>query len=179
MSTDMIDRQFTDEELVGRIKDGNTESLDVLVKVYLPKMYKTVQRLVPEHDAEDLTQEIFLSLVGSIGDFQGRSTFATWFHRMAMNKVADYYRKMSRRRKGEYNEEWNVMAVDPWECMEIELTLKEVLVDVPDRYREILLLKFLEGLSFNDIAERLGLTYEAARSRCRRAILMIRRKIGD
>lgn len=175
----VIDEQLTDEELVERIKNGNREYLDVLVEAYLPKVYNRVQALVPESDAEDVTQEIFLSLVDSIGKFQGESAFATWFYRITMNRVADYYRKVSRRQKKESNREPTPRAFDPWKWMDSKLALKEALVNVSDKYREILLLKFLEGLSLDDIAERLGLTYGATRYRYRRAICVVRKRIGS
>lgn len=93
------DRQLTDEELVKRIQSGDRESLSILAKGYITKVYNKVQSLVPEADAEDVTQDIFLSLVDSIDSFQGKSAFGTWFHRIVMNKVADYHRKSSRRKE--------------------------------------------------------------------------------
>ena len=166
--------RLTDEELVERIKNGDNASLTILVRAYLPKVYNKVQSLVPEADAEDVTQEIFLSLVDSIGNFQGKSAFATWFHRIIMNRVMDYYRRISYRQREKHQ---NSRVSDPWKLTDSELTLREVLVRVPDKYKEILVLRFLEDLSFGDIAERLGLTYEAARYRYRRAISMAQKRM--
>jgi RNA polymerase sigma-70 factor (ECF subfamily) len=168
--------RLSDLELVERIKNGDRESLDILVKAYLPKVYNRVLSLVPESDAEDVTQEIFLSLVDSIDSFRGRSAFSTWFHRITMNKVADYHRKSSRR-KEQLKENDVPRAIDPWKGTDDELIVKEVLVELPDKYREVLLLKFSEGLSFGEIAEQLNLTYEATRSRYRRAIVMVRERL--
>ena len=170
----VIGDRLTDEELVEQIKDGNRESLDVLIRTYLPIVGNRVHRLVPEYDAEDVTQEIFLSLVDSIGNFQGKSAFATWFHRIIMNRVMDYYRRISYRQREKHQ---NSRVSDPWKLTDSELTLREVLVRVPDKYKEILVLRFLEDLSFGDIAERLGLTYEAARYRYRRAISMAQKRM--
>lgn len=168
--------RLSDEELVERIKNGDSASLTILVRAYLPKVYNKVQSLVPEADAEDVTQDIFASLVDSIGNFQGKSAFATWFHRITMNKVADYHRKMARRKK-QLSETQPQNMVNPWKATNDELIVKEALVELPEKHRDILLLKFSEGLSFAEIAEQLGLTYEATRSRYRRAIDAIRAKI--
>jgi len=176
---EVVGKELTDEELVEQIKSGNRESFEVLVKAYLPIVYNRVQSLVPEYDSEDVTQEIFLSLVSSIERFQGRSAFATWFYRIAMNRVADYHRKMSRGRKRKSSEERDPRVFDPRDWIYSELALKEVLEALPDSYRQILVLRFLEGLSFRDIAERLGLTYEATKYRYRRAICVVRRKMGS
>ena len=178
MSAGGISERLTDEELVERFKNGDTDSLDILVKAHLPRVYNRVHNLVPEPDAEDVTQDIFLGLMDSIGSFQGRSAFATWFHRITMNKVADYHRKISRR-KEDLSEERCQRAFNPWKGMDEELVVREALKEVPWKYREILMLKFLEGFSFGEIAEKLGLTYEATRSRYRRAIAMVREKMGN
>jgi len=164
-----IEKQLTDEELVERIKSGDAEALDILIRAYLPKVHNRVRSLVPESDADDVTQDIFMSLVDSIGSFQGKSAFATWFHRISMNKVADYHRRTSRR-KEQSIEDAAPRIVDPWVATEDEMMVKETLVKLPDKHREILLLRFAEGLSFTEVGERLDLTYEATRSRFRRAI---------
>jgi RNA polymerase sigma-70 factor (ECF subfamily) len=169
-------KQLTDEELVEQIKNGNKESLDILVKAYLPKVYNRVRSLVPESDAEDVTQDVFISLVDSIGNFQGKSTFYTWFHRIIMNKIADHHRRTSRRRE-KLSETQSPSDVNPWEAMDDELMVKQILMKLPEKYREVLLLKFSEGLSFGEVAERLELTYEATRSRYRRAIETVRDRI--
>ena len=169
----MSDKQFTDAELIERIKNGDTEALDMLVETHLHKVYNRVRSLVPEADAEDVTQDIFVSLVDSIDSFQGKSAFGTWFHRITMNKVADYHRKASRRRE-QLNEKQPPRSVNPWTATNDELIVKEALRELAKKHREILLLKFAEGLAFGEIAEQLDLTYEATRSRYRRAVEALR-----
>ncbi len=169
VNTAESDNHLTDEELVDQIKSGDGEALNILIKVHLPKVYNRVRSLVPEADAEDVTQDIFLSLVDSIQSFRGKSAFNTWFHRITMNKVADYHRKTSRR-KEQLTEKQPLRTVNPWNAANDELIVKEILVELSEKYREVLLLKFSEGLSFTDMAEKLDLSYEAIRSRYRRAV---------
>ena len=163
------ERQLTDEELVERIKSGDGEALDALIRAYLPKVHNRVHNLVPEADADDVTQDIFMSLVDSIDNFQGKSAFSTWFHRISMNKVADYHRRTSRRKEQSIEDESHE-TIDPWKATNDELIVKETLMELADKHREILLMKFAEGQSFVEIAEKLNLTYEATRSRYRRAV---------
>ena len=171
-------RQLTDEELVERSKNGDRKSLDVLVRAYLPRTCSKVRSLVPESDVEDVRQEIFLSLVGSIGNFKGRSTFATWFHRITMSRIADYYRETSRQ-KDKRSEEQPLRTDDPWKRTDEELTVKEALMEIPEMYKEVLLLRLSEGLSLGEISEKLGVTYEAIRSRCRRGMNMLKEKVKE
>lgn len=170
-------KHIADAELVEQIKNGNGESLDILIKTYLPKVHSRVRSLVPEADAEDVTQDIFLSLVDSIQSFRGSSAFGTWFHRITMNKVADYHRKTSRRRE-QLGESQPPRSVNPWKATNDELIVKEALMELPEKHREVLILRFSEGLSFADIAEKLDLTYEATRSRYRRAIEVMREQMN-
>ena len=101
-----------DEELISRIREGDKQSLDVLVGSYFPRTYRKVRRLVPIEDAEDVTQDIFLNLVCSINNFQGKAAFATWFNKIVVNRVADYHRKAFRR-KGRFIPEEDVMKHEP------------------------------------------------------------------
>ncbi len=164
------------EELVERVKDGDSEALDILVRAYLPRVYDVVQSLVPESDADDVTQEVFLSVVDSIWKFESRSTFSTWLYRITKNKIADYYRRKSRNRETALDDQQDFESFYPWDIIDSELIVKAALAMLPDKPREILLMKFLYGLSFREIGDRLGLTYEGVRSRYRRAIYMVQQQ---
>lgn len=168
--------KLSDEELIRRIRDGDRESLGILVKAYFSKIHNRVYQLIPELDADDVIQDIFMGLLDSLDSFEGRSAFTTWFYRIAMNKIADYHRRLSRRKEN-FNEEGTHKSFNPWEETDEMLMIENALADLPSKYKEILILKCSEGLSFVEIAQKLGLTYEAARSRYRRAITMVRKKI--
>lgn len=171
-------RHLSDEELIERIKGGDANCLDVLVKNYLPKVHNRINSLVPQSDVDDVTQDVFICLMDSIFTFEGRSTFSTWFHRITMNKVADYHRKMARQRENFDEDEFSYIF-SPWEEMDDELIIEQIFESIPRKYKEILLLRHSEDLSFSEIAERLGLSYEAARSRYRRALILVRKKVRD
>jgi len=158
-----------DEELVLRIQEGDTQSFDMLVKSYLPRTYKKVRKLVPIEDAEDVTQDIFLNLVRSIENFQGRSAFATWFNRIIANRVADYHRRMFRQ-KSRFTSEEEMPENEMFEEANADLEMEDLLMNLPEHYREVILMKLFYNLSFAEIASSLGMTYEAARSRYRRGI---------
>ena len=164
-----------DEELVSRIREGDTQSLDILVRAYLPMTYRKVQRLVPVEDAEDVTQDIFLNLVRSIDNFEGRSAFATWFNKIVANRVADYYRRMFRQRSRFTSED--ILEHEPFQEANSDLEMEDLLMKLPEHYREVILMKLRHGLSFAEIASALGMTYEAARSRYRRGIRYAASKI--
>ncbi len=158
-----------DEELISRIKEGDSQSFDVLVKAYFPRTYRKVRMLVPIDDAEDVTQDIFLNLVRSIDNFKGRSAFATWFNKIVSNRVADYHRRMFRQ-KSRFASEEEILESEPSQEANSNLEMDDLLTNLPEHYREVILKKIYYNLSFAEIASDLGMTYEAARSRYRRGI---------
>lgn len=165
-----------DEELVSRIRTGHTQSFDILVRLYLPQTYRRVRRLVPVEDAEDVTQDIFLNLVCSISNFEGRSAFATWFDKIIVNRVADYHRRMSRQ-KSRFAPEEEAPEHEPSQEVNSDVEIEDFLMKLPKPYREVLLLKFCHDLSFKEIASALGMAYEAVRSRYRRGVKCAAEKI--
>jgi RNA polymerase sigma-70 factor (ECF subfamily) len=165
-----------EEELVSRIKAGDTESFNTLVKAYFPKTYRKVKRLVPAEDAEDVTQDIFLNLVSSIANFEGKSAFATWFNSIVVNRVADYHRRMFRY-KSRFISEEEITRYEPSQAANLDVEMEDLLMKLPKAYSEVLLLKFCHNFSFNEIALALGLTYEATRSRYRRGVICAAKKM--
>jgi len=172
--TDKLD----DEELISRAKEGDARSFDTLVRTYFPKTYRKVLTLVPVEDAEDVTQDIFLNLVRSIEDFEGKPAFATWFNRIIANRVADYYRKVFRQ-KNRFISEEEITKQEPSEETNSDIDMEDLLMNLPERYREVILMKLYCNLSFAEIASALGVTYEAARSRYRRGIKYAASKAGS
>ena len=158
-----------DAELISQIMEGDAQSFDVLIKEYLPRTYKKVRMLVPADDAEDVTQDIFLNLVRSIGNFEGRSAFATWFNKIVANRVADYHRRMFRQ-KSRFTSEEEMLNCEPSQEADENVEMEDLLEILPDHYREVILKKLYYNLSFAEIASDLDMTYEAARSRYRRGI---------
>lgn len=173
----VVSSEDRDAELVGRIKAGDTTALDALIKAYFAKTYRTVLKLVGSvEDAEDVTQEIFLSLVDSIGSFNGKSAFSTWFHRIVRNKVADHFRRKARK-KDEFLYAGDFGECEPHQETITEIEMEDMLKNLPERYRQVLVLRSLRGLSFEQIALILDIKYEAARSRFRRGAKVAARKI--
>lgn len=158
-----------DEQLISMIKAGDAQSFDTLVKAYLPKTYRKVLRLVPAEDAEDVTQDIFLNLVRSIENFEGKSAFATWFNRIVANRVADYHRRMFRQ-KSRFTTDEEIINQEPYQEAKSIIEMDDLLKKLPQHYREVILMKIYYNLSFAEIASTLEMTYEAARSRYRRGI---------
>ena len=166
----------SDEALVRQFKDGDSGAFTELYRRYLAPIYRRVRFVVPEADVEDVTQEVFLAALKSLPSFRGEARFGTWLRTLTNNKVAEYYRKHSRKQDAPEVPLTETLAdAEPHpRLMEDRIALRRALRQVPSQYREIILLRFAEGLQFNEIAELTGQSLEATKSMFRRAISALR-----
>jgi|YNPNPStandDraft_1061719.scaffolds.fasta_scaffold12604_3 RNA polymerase sigma-70 factor (ECF subfamily) len=163
---------LSDEELARMTQTGDRAAFETLCDRYLPRVYGRLCALLPPEAVEDVTQEVFLAALRGIARYRGEALFHTWLSALIRHKVADYYRSQNRHPPtaplDSVTEQQT--ASDAWE----ELSLVQVALSrLPVHYQEVLLMRFAEGLPFEQIARLLNLTLEATRSRYRRAVMAI------
>ena len=146
-----------------------------------------------ENEAEDVLQEAFLSAFKAIDSFDGRSTLGTWLHRITYNAAMMRLRK--RRPEvvsvdepylapdgGEVPRQffdWCCLPEEEFETDEARAELMQAIRDLPEKLREVFILRELEGHSTNDTAEILDLSAEAVKVRLHRARLWLRERLSD
>ena len=148
---------------VDRARDGDQQALGDLYDWYMPRVYRyAVARVGNTHEAEDLTEEVFLKLLGAIGDFLWKDVpFSSWVFRIAHNCVATYFRRAAQR--GGPTTEIPLDLADGRHdvayAIEERITLEEVRAAaalLPEAQREVIALRFAVGLSIADTAKALG-----------------------
>jgi len=170
----------SDEYLIHQFVQGDLLAFDSLYNRHLKMVDKRVRFVVPEMDVEDVTQEVFLAVLRSLPTFRGEAQFSTWLRTLIHNKVAEYYRKRSRKKE--------TMQVDlvyaeqtsdhsSARSMEDRMALYSALDQLPRQYREVILLRFAEGMQFNEIAKKMKKNPEATKSLFRRALSAFRKKM--
>lgn len=166
--------------LVKAAQQGDRAAFRQLYDHYLPLIYARVCALVPLTDAEDVTQEVFLSVARSIHGFRSRSALSTWMNSIVGRRVADYYRRAARRvPQVPLADDCDVPAEDNPGSLEDELVVKQVLYSLPEHQREVILLRLVEELPFKEVASRLGIKVGAAKVRFYRAIAACRQKLAE
>lgn len=168
---------ITDEVLIRQFKDGQADAFNVLYARYLPSVYKRVRCVIPAEDVEDVTQEVFIAVLQSLQGFRGESQFGTWLRTLTNYKVAEYYRKRNRKKEApqtSLSEADAQRKSGPTRVEEEQFQLQHALYQLPENYREVLLLRFAEGLQFQQIAEVTGQNMEAVKSLFRRAVTKLR-----
>ena len=179
MTTKVLERtqppstDISDEYLIQQFVQGNQQALDALYLRYVKTVYTRVHYVIPKMDVEDVTQEVFIAMLRSLPSFRGEAKFSTWLRTLTNNKVAEYYRKRSRKNDAmqvdlEYAEWSSDNSND--NSMEDRVTVRHALSRIPKPYREIILLRYIEGMPFNEIADYLNKNVEATKSLHRRAI---------
>ncbi len=158
-------------DLVERCKANDRQAQLDLYRQYCDGMFCVAMRFVREKDdAEDLVQEAFIKAFRKIGQFRGEVTFGAWLKRIVVNKCLDFLK--ARRERIISIEEHNLqIAEEPDWTVEQEVSVEgvlEAMERLPEKYREVLQLYLLEGYDHQEIADILGLTAVASRTRLMR-----------
>lgn len=170
----------SDEYLIQQFVRGDLEAFDALYNRHIKVVHNRVRYVIPETDVEDVIQEVFLAVLSSLPRFRGEAQFSTWLRTLVSNKVAEYYRKRSRKKE--------TMQVDliyaerssdhiNTRFLEDRIALYSVLKQLPNHYREVIILRFAEGMQFNEIAKHIKKKPEATKSLFRRALSAFREKM--
>ena len=188
--------QTTDADLVRRAKAGDLEAFDQLTTRYERQVYTLAVRIVrQEQDAEDVTQQTFLSVLENLRGFREESSFATWLFRIATHAAL----KIIRKRKGldtvsleeatepgdghesaphpEFIADWRQSPEQLAQQNETRRLLDEALGRLEDKHRLVFLLRDVEGLSIKETAEALGLSEANVKVRLLRARLQLREEL--
>lgn len=163
--------------------------------VYAPRVYNMARRMVSnEKDAEDVTQEVFLQVVRKLPTFRGEAAFPTWLHRVTVNAALAHRRKQAFREdthvanpledlldQGQWPGSGRVCLGPPEEELidhEERQLIDRAIAGLPAIYRAVLVLADLDELPKAEIAERLGVTVPAVKSRLHRARLLLRDRLA-
>lgn len=184
-------------EFIEKLKMGDADAFDVLITRYSADIYALLFRLTENaEEAGDLTQETFLSALKSIKSFRGDSELKTWLFRIAVNHSRNRFRWWSRRKRdktvsldapagdGErlLSETLTGTSENPEEAAmhrQRENGLRKALLDLPEIFREAIILCDIEGQSYEDISRMLDINIGTVKSRIARGREQLRRRLKD
>jgi RNA polymerase sigma-70 factor (ECF subfamily) len=178
-----------DVELVVRFQAGDESAFRTLVERYQERAFWISRGMVGnDEDARDVTQEAFVRVFRSIGKFDTRLRFYTWFYQIVVNLSIDHLRRAKHRRRASLDEMGdaaeNVTAarialdgdagVRALEQEETRMRVERVLAELPPKYRAVIVLRDLQGHGGKDVAAVEGATHATVRWRLHRARKMFR-----
>lgn len=173
----------TDQVLVERAQEGDTRAFDLLVLKYQHKIVQLVGRYVRDPtEAMDVAQEAFIKAYRALPTFRGDSAFYTWLYRIAINTAKNYL-VAARRRPVDYDldvqdpEQYDLQVrlkdTDTPEGLlltnEIQQTVEKAIGQLPEDLRTAIILRELEGMSYEEIAQAMDCPVGTVRSRIFRA----------
>ena len=186
----------TEEALVREFQAGNRQAYDKIADIYQKKIYSLSYNLTRNQmDAQDVTQEVLLTLFRKINMFQGKSAFSSWVYRITLNSS---YMKL-RRKKKEPNisidelmplfngagfqqdkiKDWSENTESLMFTNESRNVIKNAVDLLPEKEKVVFLLRDVEGVSTEKTGEILDLTVPAVKSRLHRARLFLRKKLSN
>jgi RNA polymerase sigma-70 factor (ECF subfamily) len=180
------------QELVKRVQKGDKGAFDLLVLKYEHKIVNLVMRYVRDPEqALDITQEAFIKAYRALPRFRGDSAFYTWLYRIAVNTAKNYLAAQRRRPTDieldmqdpdQYGLHAKLKETDTPEAValshELQETLEQAIDALPDDLRTAIILRELDGMSYEEIAETMDCPVGTVRSRIFRARDAISKKVG-
>ncbi len=183
-------RPLTEEELIRLAAQGDQDAFAQLLELHQNKVYGLTLRLTasPE-DAMELTQETFFNAWRGLPNFHFESKFSTWLYRLATNATIDFLRREKRRKSltvtslSAEDDPQRLLDIpdrrftpqDELERKEFQAAVRRGLEQLSDEHRQVLVLRELNGLSYAEIAQVLGIEEGTVKSRISRARLALRK----
>jgi RNA polymerase sigma-70 factor (ECF subfamily) len=175
------------ESLIQRCLAGDQLAWEQIVRQYWRKVFNVAYKFVGKHDeAEDLAQDIFLKIFKSLDTFDRRANFQTWLISISRNLCIDHYRSVRKERETIDREvdtgELAPPAAEPGPVAALEqrdrvMLLKQALSALPDTLRTAVLMRDIQELSYQEIADRLRLPEGTVKSRINRGRTELARQI--
>jgi RNA polymerase sigma-70 factor (ECF subfamily) len=176
-----------EKELIRLSQEGNGEAFEALVERYKAKVFNLAHSWTQDRAAaDDLAQEVFIKAYFSLPKFKSKSEFGTWLYRIAVNHIKDYFRKTKIRHKDISLEEVGEKALtvengsrgEEEQARERKKALVQAALQrLPEKYRIILTLRDIQGLSYEEISGILRLSPGTVDSRLFRARKKLRDKL--
>jgi len=178
-----LESQELDQELVRRVQRGDSAAFDLLVRKYQHRIAALIGRYISDwSECQDVAQETFIRAYRAIGNFRGDAQFYTWLHRIAVNTAKNHLVAHNRRPP---TEDIDVGDAEQFESgmrlrnndtperelmrQQLEQTVMRAVDALPEELRVAITLREVEGLSYEEIAERMDCPIGTVRSRIFRA----------
>lgn len=167
--------EMTEAEIIAGGRAGDGHALNELVKRYQPAVLRVCVSLIGSRDVDDLVQDIFIKILRRLNTFEGRSALFTWIYEITVNQCRDELRRRKRRRwfslQALPEETVERVAVEEEsvsaqiEANELRDNLRRELSKLEPKYRELVVLRDLEGLGYDEVAKISGIDEKLVKSR--------------
>ena len=164
-----------DAELVRAAQAGDVQSFEMLYAKYAPLVHSILIGRLPAADADDVTQNVFITAWSKLTSLREPAAFAGWIRRIARNAAEDQRRRADDSLQLDVEYAAKARQAEAAEAARALATIRAL----PEAYRETLMLRLVEGMSGVEIAERTGLTPGSVRVNLHRGMRLLRNALGQ
>ncbi len=187
-----MSRKKSDNQLIEEFKRGSQISFEELISRYAGKAFSLALRLTRnQEDAEEVLQDVFVTVARKISNFEGKSSFSSWLYRVTVNAALMKLRKRKQDQsvliedvQPQVQEAVIAKSVEKSATehdasrTEVAEALEDAIRRLPDEYRPVFVLRDVDGLTSGEVSKILNLTIPAVKSRLHRSRMMLRRKLA-
>lgn len=185
----MQKKSITDSTLVSNYIKGNEASLAILIKRHKQRLYSFIYSKVKDRDiTEDVFQDTFIKVIRTLkkGNYNEEGKFLPWVMRIAHNLVIDYFRKSNRMPTFKNTDEFDIFSVLGDGNLNAEKQIiqeqiydnvRELVKELPEEQKEVLVMRMYKDMSFKEISENTGVSINTALGRMRYALINMRKLI--
>lgn len=185
--------QLSDAVLVKDLKNGDSKAMEEIVRRYSNKVYNLAYHLTRDSSAaEEIMQDVFLTVIAKINTLSNDAFFSTWLYRVTTNASYGFLRKekkftdqtvseeeVDQEPAIDYEYDWSTLPDDILLSEESRGILKRSIDALPKTMRTVVIMKDVEGFSNEEIAQTMGLSVPAVKSRLHRGRLILRDQLAD
>ena len=158
--------------LVERIAAGDDDAFGELYRKYAPMVHGITLARVPRNEVDDIVQEVFISAYKNLHTLRDKNAVGGWLAMIARNRAVEYFRRA--KPTGELSEDLRQNSAPLSEANEVLTAIRAL----PDTFSETLVLRLVEGMTGQEIADQTGLTPESVRVNLHRGMKLLRQTLG-
>lgn len=171
-SAPVEEKRTIEAQIVELVCAGDEEAFGELYRIFAPMIHGIVLARVPTDEVQDIVQEVFLTAYKNLKTLRDKTAVGAWLATIARNRAVEFYRTI--KPTEELSEDLRDKKHSNNEAREILQTIRAL----PETYKETLILRLIEGMTGNEIAQKTGLTPESVRVNLHRGMKMLRQKLG-
>jgi RNA polymerase sigma-70 factor (ECF subfamily) len=158
---------------------GDASAFERLYRTHVTRIHNLTRRMLGSHDADEVTQDIFVRTWQKLGQFRGESAFSTWLHRLAVNVVIEKRRSFAihRERMSDDPAALDAVTVAPARA-DLTVDFEAAIQQLPAGAREIFVMHDVEGYKHREIAAMLEITSGTSKRQLHRARMLMRKHLG-
>ena len=169
----------TVDDDVARAAQGDASAFERLYRTHVARIHSLTRRMLGPHEADEVTQDVFVRTWQKLGQFRGDSAFGTWLHRLAVNVVIERRRTFAiqRERISDDQTALDFATVGPARA-DLTLDFEAAIEQLPPGAREIFVLHDVEGYKHREIGSMLDITTGTSKRQLHRARMLMRKYLG-